>query len=749
MTTANPFIPDKSVYKRDLLPTRSYVEQASFALSALKGISVEDARAFVLKKLQDGSIRKPRNPEVRYLQRGENGDRFETTKPILGYINEVLNEGEIIAPSGTTYVNPKKKKSFLVGFIDKNVKKRKTAKHAMFVAKTSKDAVKDQLETAKKEGNKLAVDEFERNYASFALQEFFENNNQRNRKLSNNAISGAHASASTPLYNQTGHSSLTSNCRMTSAYGNANNEKLLSGNRHYWSYQTVVNNISSICTHTDYELQKRVFDKYGLHYPTVEETMECIRYSAELYWYSPKKMAFIEKYVQGLTPEQRAAFVYTGDLYQLARLNDHFMRSFLGQLSEKKTTELAVEFSGEAPEQDLVKRAKSYNEDYMALAHQICAHEVRGKGKKYHEMEGTPELHTLVATVANVESVLNTYSDFIQLIMVSDNVPASVPHFPRSIRRAALTSDTDSTIFTTQEWLKWYFGDYRTDQQADVIGATMAFIASQAIIHVLARFSRNAGIEDSRLYTIAMKNEYYFPVYIPTQEGKHYYAIKSAQEGNVYMDVEMEIKGVHLKSSSAPKHISKAAAEMMEDICRTVRSGEKLHLAKYLKQVADHERQVMEDLRMGREYIFRLGQINVQSSYGSKLETSPYVYHCFWEEVMAPKYGSYGEPPYQVIKTSTTLKTPTDLAAWLDGLEDQALANRVRLWCSKYSKKQIPTIQLPVTAIQTHGVPPELLAILDIRKMVRDLSAVFYKVLEPLGFYMLNSNTTNLISDRY
>lgn len=39
---------------------------------------------------------------------------------------------------------------------------------------------------------------------------------QENRKRSNNAVSGALLSASTPLYNKSGHPALTSTCRITS-----------------------------------------------------------------------------------------------------------------------------------------------------------------------------------------------------------------------------------------------------------------------------------------------------------------------------------------------------------------------------------------------------------------------------------------------------------------------------------------------------------------------------------------------------
>src|SRR5690606_6303861 len=109
------------------------------------------------------------------------------------------------------------------------------------------------------------------------------NGEQTGNKLSNNALSGAHVSASTPLFNKTGHNTLTSTCRVTSGSGNANNEKLLAGNRHYWNYQIALNNIASITTNTDYPLLEAVMQKYQLHYPSVEDTFNVIAYSAKQY----------------------------------------------------------------------------------------------------------------------------------------------------------------------------------------------------------------------------------------------------------------------------------------------------------------------------------------------------------------------------------------------------------------------------------------------------------------------------------
>lgn len=721
----NPFKPSVDTYKRDINPVKDYVEQAAAFLHTSTGKSTEECVNFVIKALRDKkTFPNVRDPKVNYLKRQDNLDRERADCTLTQYIKGVLDDKEILAPTMTTYLNPNVVKSTLVDFIDDNVKLRGKAKKAMFAFRAAGD----------EEG------------------EFFANGDQRNTKLSNNAISGAHATPSNPLYNQTSHSTLTSNCRMTSGYGNANNEKLLCGNRHYWNPDIVINNIISITTHTDYDLLQSVVEKYQLYLPSAQDVMDCVQYSSDLYWTNPTKLLFIKDYVRKLSPIERAAFLYTSDLYHIRKHNDAMMRQFLGELSmrPKDAYDGPLEF---AEGSNKLKQLSSINEDYVMLAHQICANEMKGQGNDYHRMVFSrnmeKELRIVIATAQNIEATILKYADFIRAVMVTDNVPASLSYFPSSIRRAALTSDTDSTIFTVQDWVEWKQGAITFEPEAVSIAATMIFIASQAIIHILARMSKNAGIEDERLYQIAMKNEYFFPVFIPTSVAKHYFAIMSCQEGNVFDKIKTEIKGVHLKSSNAPKEITKKAADMMLDIMTRVAAGEKLLLRDLLVQVANIEREVSKSIYSGDSKYFRLGEIKSPDSYRNEKERSPYIHHMLWEEVFGPKYGIYGEPPYSVIKVATELTSPTLFKEWLSQIKDKEFADRLLNFMNKYGKVQLPTLYIPTQAVAIHGLPEELRSAIHVRKIVADICNVFYIVLETCGYYLMNKHMTHLVSDYY
>lgn len=712
----NPFLLPAEHYTRDISPVKHYVEQAAHFLHTSKGIDLGKARELVIEKIKNREFPRMRDPMVTYLYRGEDtGDRRIERISLSRYISEVIKNREIMAPTMTTYMPPDKRQSILALDIDDKVKQRGVAKKAMFAAEARGDKVR----------------------------QFFENITQKGTKLQNNSISGAHATPSNPLFNPSSHSTLTSNCRMTSGYGNANNEKLLSGNRHYFNFNIILNNIVSITSHSDYTKIAEVIEKYNLHVPTVEDVMDCITYSASLYGLDMNRnMLRVRSYVEKLNGLQRAAFVYTGDLYHIKKHNEAFMRNLITRLISKIDDQQI---------DDAVKVVKTLNEDHVVVAHQICSVEMEGKGKDYKAIEGTKELSTLAATSLNVSKTIHDFTDFIEAFLVTKNIPAATPYFPDSIRRAALISDTDSTIFTVKDWQIWYHGKLGFHPEAIAVGAMMVFLASQSIINVLAIMSKNAGVEDARLRQIAMKNEFYYPVIVPTKVAKHYFGVISCQEGNVYTEekYKFDIKGVHLKSSNAPKHINDAAQKLMKDILYTVRKGKQIKMEEKLKFVADIERNIYKGIADADTKYFRLGEIKTSESYTKPPMESNYMHYLLWKGCFAEKYGDFGEPPYQVLRVKTTMDTPGATKDWLDSMEDKVLSKRIAGWLHANNKDSIPTMQIPIQAAAGKGIPKEILAAIDTREMVVNLSKVFYLILETLGFHFLNEKKTTLISDYY
>lgn len=710
----NPFVWTEESYKRDIHPVKHYLDQAAWHLHLQTGKPYDDCVAFVRKTIKDKSLGNIRYPTVRYLERQDNGDREPRELSLVGYIQEIIRNEEIMAPTMTTYIATKKEQSVYADFILENIAKRNKAKHAKFEAEMRGDEV----------------------------EAFFQGLEDRNTKLSNNAISGAHASSSTPLYNQTNHSTLTSTCRMTSGSGNANNEKLLSGNRHYFKPIIVINNIISITQNIDEAKWQAVITKYNLHVPSVQDVINAIEYSTDLYWQSTIHMTEIRRLVMVLTPVQRAAFLYTGDLHHVRVHNDAFMRKFI--------TELAATTTGQY--EDPIKFLKSYPDDYVNLSRVTNVEHFRDIGKDYKELitkeGGMEKMLALAATTEHLFNTCQAYKDFIEVVFVSDNVPAAVPYFPTSIRRSALTSDTDSTIFTVQDWTLWYYGEHVYGDRSLKIANVVVFLAAQAIVHILARMSVNMGVDRKHMWRINMKNEFFFPVYIPTEVSKHYFALQEVKEGNIYSKPKLEKKGVHLKSSNAPLEINMRAEKMMLDILNTVRRGEKISLHDMLTQVADVERSIFDALKRGDSRYCRRGEIKDVESYKMGPIKSNYFHHLFWTEVFSDKYGFKEMPPYSVIKLPGEHKSPRDTAEWLEEIDPQ-MQIKVKNFLAKYDKDKLGAFMVPENVVKNSGIPPEILAAVNSRKMVSDMSKIFYLLLKTLGYYSLDKKMVMLISDTY
>jgi hypothetical protein len=709
--TANPFVLPADRYGRDIDVLGHYVRQAVSYLATMTGASPGECLKFVQSNLQPGGSFPFVDPEVTYLQRNENGDRELKTDTLQTFLRVAVSQRELIAPTFTTYLHPQVRESLLTGFIGANKIQRGIAKRAMFRARS--------------EGN--------------TLLEIYKDKEQTNMKLSSNACSGAHVSASTPLFNPSAHSTLTSNCRVTASYGSANNEKLLAGSRHYWSPDVVKNNITSIRLNTDYEALEGAMNRFGIRVPDAADTMACILRSTRLYFRNPAQHHLIGQYVSKLTPPERSAFVYTGDLYHLRQYNETVIRTFIGKLASRVDVV--------HPEPDAVLASAS--SEIVAFAVQLCPDEMRGK--KLEDIAGTPAQGIVASSVANIQATLHEYRDFIRAFFVTGNVPASVAAFPESIRRVALMGDTDSTLFTVQEWVIWFNnGRLGFDARSQAVAAALVFLASMTVAHLLARMSANFGVEEKRLFDTVMKNEYRFITFTPTPVAKHYYAHIDCREGQLYAEPEAEIKGVHLKSSSAPPAITARARNLMIGIMTTVAREEKLSLTKILGEISTIEHEIIDSVmqRSSCEY-FRIGQIKPAAAYTLPPERSVYAHYLFWNATFGPKYGMTGAPPYTAIKIPVDIGSPTRIRTWLTTMPDQELAARLGAWLASHGRNSLTTFYVPEEAIHAGGVPREILERVAIRKLVKDTMKTFYLVLESLGVGMENRQISHLVSDDY
>lgn len=706
------FVNPPSSYKRDLDVVGHYREQGAHYLHKMTGHPIEECAAYVERRVSSDYD----DPRIRYLERGANGDRSIKYGTIGTYLEHSIKRNQLIAATLTTYHHPDILESPYVPYIDNNVRLRGYHKKRMFSAEQRKD------------------------WTEYVI----EKNNQANKKISNNSLSGAHNSTGTPLWNKTAHSTLTSTCRVTSGYGNANNERLVIGNRFYHNYSIALNNINSIVCNTDYDVLMEVMNKYRLVHPTVDDIMQMVADSAECFWRNKRDMELIKSFVMKLTPIERAAALYTGDFYHIAKLNPEMSRKMILAISEKKYTTHQAE--------TYMDFIHTFPEDIINLAKQICRAETADL-EKLQDIEGTDKIRAVAATTENIARVLCEYSDFIRCFFVTDNLPPSVGYLNRAVRKIAITSDTDSTIFTVEHWVEFVTGKIGFDDIHMNVAATMIFFASQTITHILAIMSANFGVIEKRIHQIAMKNEFKFDVFVATQMTKHYFAAISAQEGNVRSKHKIEIKGVHMRSSNAPIHINEAAKQMMVDIMDTVMRCELISINEYLTRVAEMERMVEREMIAGNVAYFRRCKVNDSTAYTKGPLQSNYAYHDLWEEVFAPKYGSTPPTPWNGVRISLSIDKPAAFREYIATLEDRELAGRFAAWMQKANRDSMGSFLINRDVIvRNGGIPKELVKAMDMKAMVFNICTIFYHILETLGDYQPRRGQNHLpilVSDMY
>lgn len=707
----NPFILKPEEYTRDLNIVKAYLDQNSLYLHLETGDPLEECVAFVKKTIKPGSSNGIKDPEILSIEQVTPGNRKQVDRTFLEYVGNVVESGRILSPSMVCYEKPSVNKSTSAAFIEGGIKERGVAKKEMFVAQQNKD---------------------------FIL-EYIKNCEQNSKKIGINTVSGMHGFSANILYVKSGHSSLTSMCRTATGYGNANNERLISGSRHYWHADIVISNILTIITNTDYATLESVMDKYNLVYPSVDQVMQCVERSTMLYWSNQNELDRIRSLVSKMDRLQRAAFTYSGDLYHLRKFNDGFVRKFMDELILQKASDEVI---------DPVTVLKDNEKDSDLVSYvNLLGSKLLDGGTRKELLERSPEGYVELARIAlNVRRVLERYTDLIKALWVPKHMPPTVANIRGIIRRTALASDTDSTIFTTQDWVEWYSGGYKRTEAGDGMWYTMTYLTTQCIIHVLAQFSANMGVEPKDIHRLSMKNEYAFPVFSLTSRAKHYYAYMSAREGNVYKEYHNEVKGVALRSSTVPPHVIKRAKELMFEIMTAADEGRKISLRYVYHVIWEFEQDIINSIKRGDPKYLKTGQIKEKYK---NMDSSPYQHYLLWEEVFAPKYGNSTEPPYSVIKVPLEIGNKTEMLDWLKRIPDQQVSQRLAAWMLSKGKDKMSTLLLPSSLLGKAGMPDEVMDAINVRKLTYEILESFYLILESLGIYQIDEKFIRLVSDIY
>lgn len=701
----------KAAYVRSLYPVPAYISQNAFYLSKQAKISYEDAYAYVKGKFESGEV-KPSDRQVKMLIRKENGDRERRLMSLNDYMKSVTKNRLMMAPTFTSYVQPEVKESLYGSYIREKAKLRKVFKKDKFKCGMSGDSA----------------------------GEAFYDSLQNSCKIKINSLSGTHSSPGTIGYLKSGHSTLTSVCGSITSVANATNEKLIAGNRHYYSPLIAKTNLIALGNDARNHPIAEAMSHYGLKYPTLQDASAMLHYCTYPYWFNAKEFDELVALLATYTPDELAFVVFGMDMYHLEKTNPEFVKTMF--------LDYQVMESGIAKDK-ASEVIKSADPDLMVLGMLNCASVAGGIMLNDLEKDHPERYETVASTVMLVSDVQDKYGLLYSTFFRPNLLPPSYATITGMYRRAVPLSDTDSCVFTNQYWAHKYFPDNPLAEGGNRINYTMTYFITQVVKHAIALLSMNLGLKNEQLGGLAMKNEYCFPVLWLTELAKHYYALKSAQEGNIFPKMKDEIKGVNLKNSAASADLNKQLHNFMETKSMALIKGEKISVLECHKFIAGLERQVYDSISGGSSEYLRSLQIKDEDSYTQKGDAPAVKQHQLWEEVFAPKYGDAPELPYRAVSLSLNTKGQVRMEQWFNGIEDKALLSRLQQWLINNGKKDLPTIRLPIDVIGEIGLPKEVLGVAKIRDIVKMIINPYYIVMSCLGVNLVDNNACYLYSNDF
>lgn len=689
----SPFVADKYVADRDI--EKHYHDQASYFLAKHYNKDISELEPLVKEIfVPNKNGFKEANFEV--IEKNKYGDREMKVKTAREFFNQVEENNYHLSPSFVAYKHSDEEQSVNSIGTEKFLTLRSVNKGYRQDAKAAGD---DEM------------------YKAF-------HEIQNALKIFNNAQSGAMSSNGTPLNNKSGHTSLTSTCRALTSTANILNERLLTGNRLFINYEKTLENFLSLLRTTDLVRMEKVIKSLKMNYATTDQIMTMVSHCTNYYWDNDKRMGYIRDFVELLNPVEKTTILCVLDINGLYTTNPELMKEYFDDWC-------AIPKPPEGAKEEDYK--KPSNGDYYTL----CISKLLKASKV--EINFLHEYHL---------SVEEKWKDFIEIFFKGKVPPSGVFSIKEMIRESVLTSDTDSSIYTVDKTVDKYTDD--TDVALRLNGVLTYFVRMVAV-HQHAQLSKNMNVSDKNQGRLTMKNEFAFGSYVTTLMSKHYFATQLMVEGIMNKEVEMEIKGVHLRSSKVAQQIKDFAHKLMRDILDASFYKEQLDASELLASVANLERLILQDIKEGNWSWLSRATIKSKEVY-AKPDSSIYFYNELWENVFADKYGNPPEAPYSAIKLNAVMDSKLKLEEYLDGLgADNEIGKKMRKFLLEdKDKAALKTFYIPMDMIKAiGGVPEEMLPGVDFRSIIKQNLKSVYAVLETTGIYYLNKKISRLVSDEH
>lgn len=686
----SPF--QEPVYKTNRNFLKAYHYQAAYMLSVVYNYDY-DSLLEIISKVFVPNENGFKEAKFRVFKKDKHGDRVPMVMPTREFFNTVVQNNWHLSPSLVGYTHTDEEQSVNAAGTEAFIEFRRL--------------YKGKKGQAKEAGDKEA---------EVAFHEI-----QNALKIFNNAQSGGMSSSGTPLFNKSGHTSLTSTCRALTSTANLINERLITGNRLLLSYNKTIEGFIAQLQYTDQGLVQEVLTENNMAYATVDQVMDMVSRCARYYFNNPTSLGAIRLFLMGLTGLELTVLLCTLDLRGLYTTNPQVMRQFFNDWCN------IPELPAGAKAEDF---PKPVNSDYKIL----CI-------TKLGEGATAAAINHLNAYHITVEQ---KWEKFLKAFFKAKIPPTGIFNVKEIVRESVMTSDTDSVIYSVDTVIEDYAADPVTALRFN--GVLTYFIRSIAVDQH-AKLSRNMNVADKYLFRLNMKNEYLFGSYVTTSMSKHYYALQLMVEGILNKKPELELKGVHLRGVKIAQLVRDFTGRLMRQVLDTLYTRGKMDAPQILHDVAEIERALFDNIRQGGWDWLTKNSVKEEAVYKTP-DSSIYFYHKLWEQVMSVKYGEAPPLPYKAYKVNLDLDGKKKLEKFFETLEDENFKAAIKYFLQ--DKTGLTSIYIPTDMMEAiGGIPKEFVQFVDARQLVTQNLKSIYAILESLGLYILNAKSTRLVSDEH
>jgi hypothetical protein len=588
-------------------------------------------------------------------------------------VTNSLNE-DILSPYGAAYCQVEKLKAVFSGYIEDNQAERKRVKKEMFLAECR--------------GDKHTV--------------FMNDLRQKNIKIKINAISGVMLSNVT-FRSGINYNAITSTARFGIMTTYAMTEIALGSNYYFFSEDKAINWIVALLRVYPGDLMfDRCVMKYQLVLPSAEKVFEA--YDEQIKTYHPLvNTDHLKQLIFNLSEKERAFVYYAMNMKRIFQENPIFRQKFDELIDVTK----APIIQGEIP-----NIAKLDDELVQTFTVILLSSDIK-KTSLVDINAKDPDLSRKIFSVYSYIIDKFTYLEkLFETLLLLPILPSDIGLHKNMIRSTVLLSDTDSILFTTVNWIKWYTNSIRIDDIASNFNALIITLVSKMLEHVFAYMSASMNIGTENMRILNVKNEFMYDVFLRTAISKHYAGYVRFKEGIFQDPYKFDLKGKNFKGSDLCKETTSYVKWFIKYIFDSFLKTYELHPEDLISKVIVFEQRIKDSINNGETLFLMQKPINLKDQYANPY-SSNYLYYDLWQDVFAQKYGDLNLPQKTKELPINEISIHDTKALHHMKDTDEEMYKRFIAFIGKFPKKKFSRVLIPMDM----AIPEELRTIADYRKV--------------------------------